>query len=109
MLKEFNINDLNKVFENRLRLGVMSMLMVSDSVDFNTMKSMLKATDGNLASHLSALEKAAYVDVHKQFVGKKPNTSYSITNEGKKAFNDHLKSLEALIRRDAFRNIMEQG
>jgi DNA-binding HxlR family transcriptional regulator len=109
MLKEFNINNLNKVFENRLRLGVMSMLMVSEKVDFNAMKSMLGATDGNLSSHLSALEKAAYVKVSKQFVGKKPNTSYSITHQGKKAFNEHLNSLESLIRRDAFRNILDQG
>jgi DNA-binding PadR family transcriptional regulator len=85
------------------------MLMVSDKVDFNTMKTMLKATDGNLASHLSALEKSEYVVVHKQFVGKKPNTSYSITQKGKKAFEEHLRSLESLIRRDTFRNLMAQG
>lgn len=86
------------MFESRIRLGVMSMLMIEDSVDFNTLKETLEVTDGNLASHLSALEKAEYVVVKKAFIGKKPHTSYSATKAGRKAFKDHLDALELLIK-----------
>ncbi len=91
------IEDLNKAFESRVRLGIMSILMVNDFVDFNTLKEQLKITDGNLASHINALEKLKYIQIRKRFVGKKPNTSYSATKEGKKAFDEHLDALEKII------------
>ena len=93
------IEDLNKAFESRIRLGIMSILMVNSWVDFGTMKEMLNITDGNLASHITALEKMSYVEVKKQFVGKKPNTSYGITKQGKKAFSEHLDALENLLKK----------
>ena len=93
------IDRLNKAFESRIRLGIMSILMVNDAVDFLTLKEMLDASDGNIASHISALEKLEYVAVVKRFVGKKTNTSYSITASGRTAFNDHLNALEALLKR----------
>lgn len=96
-MKDF-IGRLNKAFENRIRLGIMSILLVNDEVDFNTLKEMLDVSDGNLASHITALEKAEYVKVEKKFVGKKPNTTYSVTRAGKKAFNDHLNALEKLLK-----------
>lgn len=92
------IQHLNKAFENRIRLGIMSILMVNDWVEFSSLKEMLDITDGNLASHISALEKIEYLEVKKQFVGKKPNTTYSATKLGKKAFNEHLDALEQLIK-----------
>ncbi|MDW7693313.1 transcriptional regulator [Flammeovirgaceae bacterium SG7u.111] len=92
------INKLNKAFENRIRLGIMSVLVVSEKVDFNHLKETLDATDGNLASHISALEKKGYITVTKIFIGKKPNTSFEVTKEGKKAFTDHLDALEALLK-----------
>jgi DNA-binding MarR family transcriptional regulator len=92
------IDDLNKAFESRIRLGIMSILMVNDGVDFGNLKEMLNITDGNLASHIAALEKMEYVNVNKQFVGKKPNTSYTITKLGKKAFSDHLDALEKILK-----------
>lgn len=92
------IQHLNKAFENRIRLGIMSILMVNDSVEFSTLKEMLDITDGNLASHISALEKIEYVNVTKQFIGKKPNTTYTVTKIGKKAFNEHLDALEKLLK-----------
>jgi DNA-binding HxlR family transcriptional regulator len=94
----FKINNLNKAFDNRVRLGIMSVLMVNDSIDFNSMKDLLDLTDGNLASHISALEKEGYVHVKKEFIGKKPQTSYSVTKIGMKAFNDHLDALEKLLK-----------
>lgn len=92
------LHKLNKAFENRSRLGIMSVLMVNDSMDFNTMKELLELTDGNLASHVTALEKEGYVHVKKEFVGKKTLTTYSATKMGMKAFNEHLDALEELLK-----------
>lgn len=92
------IHTLNKAFDNRVRLGVMAVLMANESVSFNELKEALDLTDGNLASHVSALEKAGYVAVSKQFIGKKPNTTYSASKEGTQAFQDHLTALEKLLR-----------
>lgn len=91
------ISGLNKVFDSRVRLGIMSVLMVNNSVDFNTMKDLLDLTDGNLASHLKALEKEEVIEVKKQFLGRKPNTSYSITPLGQRLFKEHIDALEKLI------------
>jgi len=93
-----HIHKLNKAFENRIRLGIMSILMVNDEVDYNAMKEMLDITDGNLASHISSLETLNYVEVRKQFIGKKPNTSYIATKAGKAAFNKHLDVLERILK-----------
>ncbi|MCV2484091.1 transcriptional regulator [Flavobacterium sp. SH_e] len=92
------IDKLNKDFESRVRLGIMSVLMVNDWVDFTEMKTLLNITDGNLASHSSALEKAGYIEVKKEFVGKKPKTSYQVTNLGRAAFKEHLSYLEKLMK-----------
>ncbi len=96
-MKNF-IDTLNKAFESRIRLGIMSILMVNDQVDFTMLKEILQITDGNIASHISGLEKLGYVSVTKQFVGKKPNTSYAVTKAGKDAFAKHIQALEQLIQ-----------
>lgn len=89
---------LNKAFENRVRLGIMSILVVGDWVDFNTLKHRLGQTDGNLASHLASLEKQHYVEVKKKFIERKPNTTYAATQQGRKAFEDHINALEQLLK-----------
>lgn len=76
----------------------MSILMVNDQVDFTMLKELLQITDGNIASHISGLEKLGYVAITKQFVGKKPNTSYVATVSGKDAFAKHIQALEQLIQ-----------
>jgi DNA-binding MarR family transcriptional regulator len=91
------IAGLNKVFDNRIRLGVMSMLMINEEVSFNDLKGMLEVTDGNLATHLVNLEENALIKVHKGFIGRKTNTTYSITKTGEKAFNEHIAALEKMI------------
>ncbi len=93
------IQNINKAFDHRIRLGIMSVLMVNESADFNMLKELLGATDGNLASHTKSLEQENYIAIEKQFIGKKPNTSYRATKEGKKAFADHIDALEKLIRK----------
>jgi DNA-binding HxlR family transcriptional regulator len=92
------ISGLNKVFESRIRLGIMSVLMVNDSFDFISLKESLNVTDGNLASHLRALEDKGLIKAKKQFIGRKPNTSYKITEKGIHLFKEHLNALEILIK-----------
>lgn len=92
------IHTLNKAFDHRVRLGVMAVLMTTESVSFNDLKEALDLTDGNLASHVAGLEKAGYVTVSKQFVGKKPNTTYTASAEGRHAFQEHLNALEKLLK-----------
>ncbi len=92
------LNKLDKLLENRIRLGIMSALMVNKGVDYNNLKELLDVTDGNLASHLKALEKNELIDVQKQFIGRKPKTTYSATKHGRKVFNQHLAALEEIIR-----------
>ena len=89
---------LDKAFESKVRLGVMSILLVEDDVSFNELKETLKLTDGNLASHLKALEKLEYIKVLKSFIGRKPNTTYSATRTGKKAFEKHIEALEGILK-----------
>ena len=92
------INGLNKIFDNRIRLGVMSILAVNEEVNFNDLKQMLEVTDGNLATHLVNLEDNGYIKVHKGFIGRKTNTTYSVTKAEEKAFKAHLDALEKMIR-----------
>lgn len=75
----------------------MSVLMVNDWMDFNSLKELLDVTDGNLSSHITALEKSDYIEIRKEFVGKRPKTSYRVTQGGRKAFQDHLSALENLL------------
>ena len=92
------ISGLNKIFDNRIRLGVMSVLLVNDEISFNDLKGLLEVTDGNLATHLVTLEESGYLKVHKGFIGRKTNTTYSITKAGEKAFGEHLSALEKMIK-----------
>ncbi|PIB32526.1 winged helix-turn-helix domain-containing protein [Olleya marilimosa] len=93
------ITNINKVFDHRIRLGIMSVLMVNEYADFKTLKALLDATDGNLASHTKALEKAEYITVEKQFIDRKPNTRYSVTKLGQAEFKKHINALEKLIKK----------
>ena len=93
------ISNINKVFESRVRLGIMSVLMVNETYDFNSLKEILNVSDGNLASHLKALEEKGMIKVSKQFLGRKPNTTYSATDTGITEFRQHLKALENLIKK----------
>jgi DNA-binding HxlR family transcriptional regulator len=94
---KISINGLHKAFDSRIKLGIMSALAVNDMLDFRSLKEFLDVTDGNLASHMKALEKEEFIGVKKTFLDRKPNTKYFMTKAGKKAFDDHLKALEKLI------------
>ena len=91
------IGNINKAFDHRIRLGIMSVLMVNDHADFKTLKEFLGATDGNMASHTKTLEKKKFISVEKSFIDRRPNTRYMATEKGKKAFREHLDALEKLL------------
>ena len=93
------LTNINKAFDHRVRLGIMSILMVNEFADFNTLKELLDVTDGNLASHLKALEKESFIHIEKQFIGRKPNTKYSASKLGRNAFKKHIEALEQLIKK----------
>ncbi len=93
------IENLNKIFDSRIRLGIMSAVMVNEEVNFNDLKELIQVTDGNLASHLKTLEDNAYIKVKKGFIGRKTNTTYSVTKAGEKAFKAHLEALEQMIKK----------
>ena len=92
------IAHLNKAFDNRIRLGIMSALVVNDDVSYNELKELIDVTDGNLASHLKTLEELDYIKVEKGFIGRKTNTTYSVTKAGEKAFKIHIDALEKMIK-----------
>jgi DNA-binding MarR family transcriptional regulator len=92
------IENLNKTFDNRIRLGIMSALMVNDEMNFNDLKELLQVTDGNLASHIKPLEESGYLVIKKGFIGKKTNTTYAASKAGVAAFKSHLSALEKMIR-----------
>ncbi len=93
---QFNFK-FDKLLQHEVRLGIMSALMVNDQMDYNAMKQLLGLTDGNLASNINQLEKHDYITVYKEFVGKKPKTSYAATETGKLAFKQHLQALENFL------------
>ena len=92
------LKNINKAFESRIRLGIMSSLIVNDYLDFNALKEILGVTDGNLASHLKSLEKSEYINYRKKFLDRKPNTNYSATPRGKSAFKKHINAIEQLLK-----------
>lgn len=92
------LKNLDKAFESKIRLGIMSALVVNDYMDFNSLKDLLEVTDGNLASHIKSLEKNEYINVKKEFLERKPNTKYSISRKGKDAFIKHIAAIEKLIK-----------
>lgn len=92
------INNLSKLFDSRVRLGIMSALTVNNEVSFNDLKQLLEITDGNLASHLKALEENSIIKVEKGFIGRKTNTTYAITKAGEKEFKLHISALEKMIQ-----------
>ena len=94
---KYNLEQINKAFENRVRLGIMSVLMANESIDFVSLKSLLDLTDGNLSSHAKNLEESGYLQSIKQFIGRKPNTTFSITDKGREAFINHINALETLL------------
>jgi DNA-binding PadR family transcriptional regulator len=93
------IKNINEIFTAKIRLGAMALLAMEKMMDFMTLKNRLEVSDGNLGAHLRVLENAGYVKVDKQFIDRRPKTTYTVTNKGLKAFNQHLQELESIINK----------
>jgi DNA-binding MarR family transcriptional regulator len=93
----FDIDGIDEVIHGRLRLGVMAYLVGRDGADFNDLKSRLKATDGNLSTHLRKLEEAGYVAIDKSFVDRKSLTRVRVTPSGRDAFVAYLDAMGRLV------------
>ena len=93
----FDIGGIDDVIHGRLRLGVMAYLASAEVADFNELKALLQATQGNLSVHLRKLEDAGYVAIEKSFIGRKPLTRIRITAPGRRAFADYLKAMGRLV------------
>lgn len=96
-MTEFDSNLLDEIIHSKLRLGIMSMLVSVEYAEFSVIKNKLQATDGNLSANLRKLEEAEYLSVEKIFVGRKPQSRYSITDKGRTAFKKYIENLEKLI------------
>ncbi len=90
--------ELDRLIHERVRLGIVSALAVNDSLSFNELKALLKTTDGNLSVHARKLEDASYVTCTKSFEGRIPKTEYRLTGAGRRALEQYLDHMEALIR-----------
>jgi len=96
-MESFSIDSLDDVIHGRLRLGIMAFLSTAGSADFTLLKNRLQATDGNLSVQLRKLEEAGYVAIDKAFVGKKPQTSVTLTDAGRTAYIGYLEAMRKLI------------
>lgn len=90
--------ELDRLIHERLRLGIVSALAMNDSLTFNDLKRLLKCTDGNLSVHARKLEDAKYISCDKSFEGRMPRSDYRLTCLGRKALEEYLDEMEALIR-----------
>jgi DNA-binding MarR family transcriptional regulator len=93
----FDIGKLDDVIHGRMRLGIMAYLADAEAADFNELKAMLDATQGNLSVHLRKLEEAGYIEIDKSFVDRKPLTRARITPAGRKAFAAYLEAMSKLV------------
>ncbi|HVZ99436.1 MAG TPA: transcriptional regulator [Caulobacterales bacterium] len=93
----FDVGQLDDVIHGRLRLGIMAYLADAEAADFNELKDVLQATQGNLSVHLRKLEEAGYIAIDKSFVNRKPLTRARITEAGRKAFAAYLEALGKLV------------
>lgn len=98
-MKNFDYHQLNDIIHSRIRLAIMSVLIAVDEAEFNFLKEKVKTTDGNLSVHLRKLEEAGYIEVRKEFVGRKPVSSYLLSKKGQTAFEAYVESLEKLIKK----------
>lgn len=98
-MKDFDYQKIDDLIHSRIRLAIMSVLISVDEADFTHLKKLVKTTDGNLSIHLKKLEDAKYISVKKTFKDRKPLSSYKMTKDGIKAFNDYINKLEELIKK----------
>ena len=92
-----SLDALDETIHQKVRLGIMSALMANGECDFRFLRDTLSVTDGNLSIHIARLDEAGYVATRKEFVSRKPHTTYTPTNEGREAFRTYLAALERIV------------
>lgn len=97
-MSEFDYQKIDEILHSRIRTAIMAVLISVQEADFKFIKEKINATDGNLSVHLKKLEDAGYIEVHKSFVERKPQSNYTITKKGHKAFEDYILKLESIIK-----------
>ena len=98
-MKDFDYQQLDEIIHSRIRLAIMSVLISLQEAEFKFLKEKVHATDGNLSVHLKKLEEAGYIVVKKEFVDRKPVSSYKLSEKGVEAFEHYIKKLESLINK----------
>lgn len=98
-MNEFDHQQIDDIIHSRIRLAIISLLISVEEAEFNFIKEKVNTTDGNLSVHIKKLEEAGYVSVKKEFIDRKPRTTYALTKNGRKAFEDYLDNLENLIKK----------
>ncbi len=96
-MSDLDYKKLNSILHTRIRLAIISLLVKQDEADFVTLKETIGATDGNMTTHIKKLEEAQYIKVKKEFVERKPVTTYSITETGRNAFQEYVTQLESFL------------
>jgi DNA-binding HxlR family transcriptional regulator len=95
------LHEMDDAIHQKARLGIMSTLLALGEAEFKLLKETLALSDGNLSTHLALLEERGYVEARKEFIRKKPRTTYTPTEAGRVAFNRYLSALERIIRASA--------
>jgi DNA-binding transcriptional ArsR family regulator len=93
MPPDFDYRAIDEIFHSRIRLAIASVLVSAVEADFTHIRDAIGATDGNLNTHMGKLEEAGYVDIRKGYLGKKPLTTYRLTEKGRKAFTSYVENL----------------
>lgn len=92
-----DINSIPDIFQSKIRIAIISSLLKSDRT-FKEIKTITSASDGNISSHATKLEKSGYITIHKTYYMKKPQTTYHLTQKGRSDFEEYIKALESLLR-----------
>ncbi len=98
-MTDFDYQQIDDTLHSRIRLAVVAALVSVEEADFNFLKDMVKTTDGNLSTHIRKLEDAGYVSSKKRFVDRKPQTTYKITDKGRRALEEYVNTLEKFLKK----------
>jgi len=98
-LTDFDYQQLDEIIHSRIRLAIIAVLISVEEAEFNFLKEKVNTTDGNLSVHLRKLEEAGYITIKKEFIDRKPRTSFALSKKGMKAFEIYVTRLEKLIRK----------
>jgi len=89
--------ELNPVVHGKLRLALLSLLVGVEEAEFTWLRSKTGSTDGNLGAQLLKLEEAGYIAVEKEFVERKPQSTYRITEAGRRSLSEYVQALKQLL------------